>query len=56
MTTKTLALPRADTDLLGISLAALLGLGLIFAAGLSQAAAVHNVAHDSRHAIAFPCH
>jgi len=56
MTTRTLAIPRIDTDLMGIALAAFIGLGLIFAAGISHSAAVHDVAHDSRHAMAFPCH
>jgi cobalt transporter subunit CbtB len=52
----TLALSRLDSDILAIGFAALLGLGLLFAAGFSHAAAMHDVAHDSRHAIAFPCH
>lgn len=36
--------------------ALILGLGLIFVAGLSQAAVLHDSAHDVRHAVAFPCH
>lgn len=46
----------ASTDLLAIGFAALFGLGLVFAAGFSHASAMHDVAHDQRHAIAFPCH
>ena len=34
----------------------LLGLGLVFAAGFADASALHDAAHDQRHAIAFPCH
>ncbi len=47
---------RATTDILGIALVMALGLGLIFAAGFSHAAGMHDVAHDQRHAIGFPCH
>ncbi|WP_193371107.1 CbtB domain-containing protein [Pelagibius marinus] len=32
------------------------GLGLIFLSGFANSAAVHNAAHDTRHAMAFPCH
>lgn len=54
--TKTLALARLHSDLLSIAGAAFIGLTLIFAAGLSHSAAAHDVTHDSRHAIGFPCH
>ena len=36
--------------------AALLGTFLVIGAGFVQIPAVHNAAHDSRHAFAFPCH
>jgi cobalt transporter subunit CbtB len=36
--------------------AALVGLGIVFAAGHLQAAALHGAAHDARHANGFPCH
>ncbi len=32
------------------------GLGVVFLAGFASSAAVHNAAHDTRHAMAFPCH
>ena len=54
--TKILAKTRVNTDSLGIALAASPGLGLIFVAGFSQASGAHDVAHDTRHAVAFPCH
>lgn len=54
--TKVIAKARANTEILSITLAAVFGLGLIFAAGFSQASGMHTVAHDSRHAVAFPCH
>ena len=33
-----------------------MGLGLIAVAGHVQAAALHDAAHDVRHATGFPCH
>ena len=36
--------------------ATLLGAFLILGAGFAPISAVHNAAHDSRHAFAFPCH
>jgi len=33
-----------------------LGSIILFAAGFVSTAAVHNAAHDVRHAQAFPCH
>lgn len=29
---------------------------LLYTVGLSQIAVAHNAAHDTRHAIGFPCH
>ena len=52
----SIARPRLDTETLSIAFAALLGLGLVFAAGFANATALHDAAHDQRHAIAFPCH
>ena len=36
--------------------AALLGLVLVYGAGLAQTEILHNGAHDARHAAGFPCH
>ncbi len=36
--------------------AALLGLSIIVIAGHVQAQALHDAAHDVRHATGFPCH
>ena len=33
-----------------------LGASLIFLVGMSHISAAHNAAHDTRHAIGFPCH
>ncbi len=56
MTTQTLSQTKAGTSVLPIIGAAALGLFLIFVAGVSQAAALHDAAHDTRHALVFPCH
>ncbi len=36
--------------------AALLGLGILYGVGFAAPAAIHNAAHDTRHAVSFPCH
>jgi cobalt transporter subunit CbtB len=33
-----------------------LGASLVFLVGMSHITAAHNAAHDTRHAIGFPCH
>ena len=33
-----------------------LGLGLLAGVGFAGPEAIHNAAHDTRHAIGFPCH
>tara|TARA_R110001606_G_C15121278_1_gene622129 strand:- start:35 stop:211 length:177 start_codon:yes stop_codon:yes gene_type:complete len=55
-TIKTVAIARANTDILSITLAAFLGLGLMFVAGFAPGSVLHDAAHDTRHAIGFPCH
>ncbi len=37
-------------------LAAVFGLVLVWGVGFAHPSAIHNAAHDARHAIAFPCH
>ena len=36
--------------------AAILGVVIIWVVGFSHVEAIHNVAHDTRHSHAFPCH
>lgn len=36
--------------------AVLLGVFVVAGVGFAGPAAIHNAAHDSRHAFAFPCH
>ena len=56
MTTLAQSLPISRKELLHLSLAAAFGLLLIATAGFAQSEIAHDAAHDSRHAIAFPCH
>lgn len=37
-------------------IAMIFGIFLVFGAGFAQPTALHNAAHDARHAFAFPCH
>lgn len=36
--------------------AMVLGIFLVYGAGLAQPEILHNAAHDARHSFAFPCH
>lgn len=56
MTTSTQAIARGESGLGAILAVALLGLGIVFAAGIAQSSALHGAAHDMRHATGFPCH
>jgi cobalt transporter subunit CbtB len=64
MTTKTIAQTvsaeseaQARASVLVPALSALLlGVFLVFGAGFAGSSTLHNAAHDSRHAFAFPCH
>jgi cobalt transporter subunit CbtB len=57
MTTKTISASQALSQRAIAGFVCLfMGAGLIFTIGLSQVSAVHNAAHDTRHAIGFPCH
>ena len=38
------------------AIALLVGLGLIFLTGFAYPEVIHNAAHDTRHALSFPCH
>ena len=55
MTTTTLTKSTTST-LAQVLYMALLGGVLLFAAGHAQSAALHDAAHDVRHATGFPCH
>ena len=54
--TRTLTRSRINTHTLAIAFAALMGLGIVTVAGHVQTTAIHDAAHDARHAAGFPCH
>jgi cobalt transporter subunit CbtB len=57
MTTRTASSSPSLSKRLAAGFALLLiGATLTFAVGLSSMAMAHNTAHDTRHAIGFPCH
>jgi cobalt transporter subunit CbtB len=57
MTTKTLATQVAVSQRVVAGFVCLfIGASAIFMVGLSDMSVAHNAAHDTRHAIGFPCH
>ncbi|HVM81304.1 MAG TPA: CbtB-domain containing protein [Stellaceae bacterium] len=50
------AVARHATAFAPALVAALLGTFLILGAGFAPISVIHNAAHDTRHAFAFPCH
>jgi cobalt transporter subunit CbtB len=48
---------RTRTEALKAALiAAVLGIALVFLTGFAHSLVLHNGAHDTRHALSFPCH
>ena len=57
MTARTVSTSLSLSKRLAAGLALVfVGATLFFAVGLSNMAVAHNTAHDTRHAIGFPCH
>jgi cobalt transporter subunit CbtB len=57
MTTKTISASTGISARVKSGLVCLFtGSAMILMVGLSHISAVHNAAHDTRHAIGFPCH
>ncbi|ODA68269.1 putative cobalt transporter subunit (CbtB) [Methyloligella halotolerans] len=50
----------SSADRAGVLTAAMvalaLGMSLVFTTGFAHPSALHNAAHDTRHALGFPCH
>jgi len=46
---------RAETRV-AAAFALMLGIGLVFTTGFAHPTTIHNAAHDTRHALSFPCH
>ena len=56
-TTQTTTIPATRSKtLIAASMAAFLGVFMIWGVGFSHIAAAHNAAHDVRHSNGFPCH
>ncbi len=53
--TTTIALSSQDR-MITVIIAALLGTFIVFGVAIAQPTALHNAAHDTRHAMTFPCH
>ncbi len=51
---QTISVPWSKV--IGISAAILTGVFIIYAVGFASPEIIHNVAHDGRHGMAFPCH
>ena len=56
MNAQTVSIARSESGLFAAVGAALIGMSIIFATGLAQAATLHDAAHDVLHATGFPCH
>jgi cobalt transporter subunit CbtB len=56
LTASAKAAPGTVAVLLAAVLAVLLGAVLVYGVGFASPMAIHNAAHDARHAFAFPCH
>ena len=56
MTTMIQTLSMSGTRFIPATIVAVLGVTLITLTGHVQAAALHDAAHDVRHATGFPCH
>jgi cobalt transporter subunit CbtB len=52
---RTSATSRIET-LKAAFVALVIGFGLVYGAGFANSEGVHDAAHDSRHALSFPCH
>jgi cobalt transporter subunit CbtB len=50
------AYPITHTPAFAALGAAVLGIVILFVVAFAPTPAVHNAAHDTRHALAFPCH
>ena len=50
------AIASQQSALIQISAAIVLAVALIYGVGFASMGVTHNAAHDTRHAVAFPCH
>ncbi|MFV0473426.1 MAG: CbtB domain-containing protein [Pikeienuella sp.] len=55
-TTGTIRAASLGSTLVSATFAAFIGFGMLYVSGLAQFGALHDAAHDVRHATGFPCH
>lgn len=55
-TNHTIAQVTAPATLIPALAAILFGVFIVLGIGFAHSNTIHNAAHDSRHALAFPCH
>lgn len=55
-TSQTIARTETTSVAIPALAAILLGTFLVLGIGFAHSNTIHNAAHDSRHALAFPCH
>ncbi|MBT5047848.1 MAG: CbtB-domain containing protein [Rhodospirillaceae bacterium] len=55
-TNQTIAQVAAPATLIPALAAILFGVFLVLGIGFAHSNTIHSAAHDSRHALAFPCH
>jgi cobalt transporter subunit CbtB len=57
MNVASIARAHGRSEALQAALVALcVGLALVYLAGFAHPTTIHNAAHDTRHALSFPCH
>jgi cobalt transporter subunit CbtB len=54
--TTTLAGSAIRSEVIGAMSALIFGVFIVFTVGFAGASVLHEAAHNTRHAIAFPCH
>lgn len=56
-TVKAQTIERSEaSSIASIVFVAMLGATVLFVAGFANSAVLHDSAHDTRHAVGFPCH
>ncbi|MCP4780010.1 MAG: CbtB-domain containing protein [Hyphomicrobium sp.] len=45
-----------SSALIAAAVAFVFGVGLVFTTSFAHPTTIHNAAHDTRHALSFPCH
>lgn len=54
-TTQVIGGERAEVRTAALA-AMFFGVALVFTVGFASPSTIHNAAHDTRHALSFPCH